>query len=124
MDNYSFDKKSTKLNESVEYSLAANISSEEATASYDAVLGILIMAATTVAGFRFLYLKSPFHLDRFKPIKPNLFHKLAQPNCKKCRFYNRHARVKCAVHPVRSSFAEAQNCPDYWQRDRSLFLYR
>ena len=124
MDNYSFEKKSTELSESVEYYMAANISNEAVAASYDAVLGILIMAATTVAGFRFLYLKSPFHLDKFKPIKPNLFHKLAQPNCKKCRFYNRNAEVQCRVHPVRVKFVEAQTCPDYWQRDRSLFLHR
>ena len=124
MENQSFNKNSNKQSETIEYSLASSISHEEIAGIYDGIIGISIMAAMTVLGFRFLYLKSPFHLDTVKPIKPNVFQKLAQPNCKKCRFYNRRAKIKCALHPVRVSFAEAETCPDYWQRDRRKFLYR
>ena len=124
MNNHSFERNLDIQNETIEHSLASNISHEEASAIYEGILGLAIMVAMAAVGFRFLYLKSPFHLDKVKPIKPNLFQKLAQANCKKCRFYNRRAEVKCAVHPVRVNFAEAQTCPDYWQRDRRKFLYR
>lgn len=99
-------------------------SNQEFSNSNDAWLGILFMAAVTVAGFRFLYLKSPLYLDKLRPIKPNIFQKLAQPNCKKCRFYSRHSHLHCVVHPLRVTNLEAETCPDYWQRDRRKFLHR
>ncbi|MEM7594163.1 MAG: hypothetical protein AAF383_22070 [Cyanobacteria bacterium P01_A01_bin.83] len=72
---------------------------------------------------------------------------MAQPNCSKCRFFDRtldssfngrkdlsasdprnglsrNSYLKCAVHPVRVNNTAAQNCPDYWQRDRRKFLHR
>lgn len=124
MKNQPLNRKSQETRETIDYSVAAEISHREVSASYDGMLGLLVMAAFTVVGFRFLYLKSPLHLDQVKPIKPNLLPRLAQPNCKKCRFYRRDSDFQCAVHPVRVNFAAAQTCPDYWQRDRRKFLHR
>ena len=123
MKNYSFDKNLNKQSESVEY-FATNISPAEASAIYDSILGLGMMMAVTIVGFRFLYLNSPFHLDKFKPIKPNFWQKLAQPNCQKCRFFRSNSKFQCALHSVKIDFTKAKICPDYWQSDRRRFLYR
>ena len=91
--------------------------------SYDGLLEVLLMGIVSVAGFYLLYRKSQRHLDKANPQKLNIFKRLAQPNCSKCRFFDRNSYLKCAVHPVRVSNIEAQNCPDYWQRDRRKFLH-
>ena len=91
---------------------------------YDGSLEVLLMGVVIVAGFKFLYRKSRLYLDRTHPLKPNMWQKLAQPNCQKCRFYNRSSDLKCSVHPLAVKFSEAQSCPDYWQRDRHKFLHR
>ena len=91
---------------------------------YDGLTEVLLMGAATVVGFKILYRKSILYLDRIHPLQPNIFQKLAQPKCKKCRFYNPNSDFQCSVHPVTLQFNEAKSCPDYWQRDRRKFLHR
>lgn len=136
------DRSSNNNTENIEIEpTISQVSSNQEFSANEGLLGILLLAAFTVAGFRLIYLKSGLHLDKFRPIKPSIFKRLTQPNCKKCRFYSRtldssfngdsprnglsrNSHLHCAVHPVRVNFAEAENCPDYWQRDRRKFLYR
>ncbi|MGD1922520.1 MAG: hypothetical protein ACFCAD_28675 [Pleurocapsa sp.] len=103
------------------YSVASN---QGLATEYDGLMGVLFMGIVTVAGFNLMYRRSPFYLDRVRPLKPNIFKRFAQPTCKKCRFYNRNGYFKCSVHSLRGNNLDAENCPNYWQRDRRKFMHR
>lgn len=124
MQNQPFKDRDIKITETVDITTVAKIPNQNIATNYNGVLELFIMAGFTLVGFRLIYLKSVRYLDRARPVKSNIFKRLARPNCKKCRFYNRHADLQCAVHPVRVSFTEAETCPDYWSRDRHKFLHR
>ena len=101
---------------------ATHIQLETATGD-NGLMGLLLMGMLIAAGFHILYRNSSLYLDRAVPLRSNLFKKLAQPHCQKCRFYDSASDFKCTVHPFRLNLNQAKNCPDYWQRDKRKFLH-
>lgn len=117
-------KNTSKMTEIVNPTTPPETPTKETLTGYNGLFGVLFMGMVTVAGFYFLHRKSKLHLDKANPPKLNIFKRLAQPSCSKCRFFDHNSYLKCAVHPVRVNNIEAQNCPDYWRRDRRKFLHR
>lgn len=84
------DRSSNNNTENIEINpTISQVSSNQEFSADEGLFGILLLAAFTVAEFRLIYLKSGLYLDKFRPIKPSIFKRLTQPNCKKCRFYSR-----------------------------------
>lgn len=122
--NESSAKNVSKITEIVNPTVPPETPTTETLTDYNGLFAVLFMGLFSVAGFYLLYRKSQLRLDKANLPKPNIFKRLAQPNCSKCRFFDRSSYLKCAVHPVRVNNTAAQNCPDYWQRDRRKFLHR
>ena len=121
--NESLAKNASKITEIVNSTAPPETLTKETLTGYNGLFEVLLMGLFSVAGFYLLYRKSQLRLDKANPPKPNIFKRLAQPNCSKCRFFNDNSYLKCAVHPVRVNNTAAQNCPDYWQCDRRKFLH-
>ena len=121
--NEHLEQNASKITEMVSSTLPQESTSEEVTIGYNGVFEVLIMGAASLAGFYFLYKKSKLYLDRSSRLNINLF-KRSQASCSKCRFFDRNAYLKCAVHPIRVGKPEAKDCTDYWQRDRRKFFHR
>ena len=139
--NESLAKNASKITEIVNSTAPPETLTKETLTGYNGLFEVFLMGLFSVAGFYLLYRKSQLRLDKANPPKPNIFKRLAQPSCSKCRFFDRNldssfngsqtrnglsrnSYLKCAVHPVRVNNTAAQNCPDYWQRDRRKFLHR
>jgi len=45
----------------------------------------------------------------------------SQIPCSNCRFLNRNAFLKCAVHPAKAMKKDAIDCSDYWPKDSGKF---
>ena len=72
---------------------------------------VLLIGAASLAGCYFLYKKSKLYLDKGSRPRVNIF-KRSQASCSKCRFFDKNAYLKCAVHPVRVGKPEAKDCTD------------
>jgi len=123
-NNESLAKNASKMAEIVNPTTPPETLTRDTVTGYNGLFEVLSMGLFTVAGFYLLYRKSQLRLDKANPPKLNILKRFSQPSCSKCRFFNKNEYLKCAVHPVHVSNIEAQNCPDYWQRDRRKFLHR
>jgi hypothetical protein len=53
--------------------------------------------------------------------KLDTIERCTQIPCSSCRFFKNEFYLKCAVHPLKVSSADASDCPDYWPLDSNKF---
>lgn len=61
---------------------------------------VLLIGTASLAGCYFFYKKSKLYLDKGSRPRANIWRRFPRHSCNKCRFFDKNAYLKCAVHPV------------------------
>ncbi|WP_036477745.1 hypothetical protein [Myxosarcina sp. GI1] len=121
--NEHLEKNASKITEAISPTQPQEIPTQEVTASYDGGVHLLLIWIVSIVGFCFLLKKSKSQPDKTNSQNLSVFQHFTQPDCEKCRFFDKNSYLKCAVHPIYVGKINAKDCSDYWQRDRRKFFY-
>jgi hypothetical protein len=99
-----------------------DIAVNEPKASPDAVSPLVTSLSFLGIGLILVGLKlKPAKLRKLFSFRFSLLKHHQHPPCANCRFFNKQAEPKCAVHPSMVLSIQAKNCFDYWARDSKTF---
>lgn len=118
--NEHLEQNASKITEMVGSTIPQESISKEVTIVFNGVFEVLLVGAASLAGCYFLYKKSKLYLDKGSRPKANIWKRFARHSCSNCRFFDKNAYLKCAVHPVIVGKPEAKDCTNYWQRDHEV----